>query len=82
MAIAHNNLGMVYGKTGQTENAIGEFRKSLELDPRSPRSHTNLGIMLYQLGEHEEARLHWQEALRLNPQFQEARRVFDLLREP
>ena len=45
-AKAHNNLGMVYYKTGRLDDAIKEFETALDLNPRFSGAKRNLGEVL------------------------------------
>jgi Tfp pilus assembly protein PilF len=52
------------------EQAAEEFRKALELDPKSPSARYNLGAALVRSGEFVEAERHLRVALRQNPNTQ------------
>ena len=41
---AHNNLGVLYHQKGMAAEAIAEFQRALELDPRMAVARTNLEI--------------------------------------
>jgi len=58
---------------GDTDGAIREYRKALELNPENVRAHVNLGTILFVEGEFTEAEHHLSEALRLDPENVEAR---------
>jgi Flp pilus assembly protein TadD len=57
---------------GQRGEAIAEWRRALELNPRDPKTHNNLGRALAEQGELDEAIAHWQKALEVNPNYIEA----------
>jgi len=40
----HILLGRAFRETGYTQDAIAEFRRALELDPKYPRAHYYLGV--------------------------------------
>ena len=42
----HNNVGLVYREVGQLDQAIKEFQKAIEIDPKYVRAHNNLGVAL------------------------------------
>jgi tetratricopeptide (TPR) repeat protein len=52
---------------GQTEEALVQFRKAIELDPINPFYHYNAGIMLGDQAKYEDAFNEFREALKLKP---------------
>ncbi len=66
----YNDLGYVLERLGMPEQAAHEFRKALELDPKSPSAQYNLGASLVRSGEFAEAERHLRVALRANPNTQ------------
>ena len=64
--MAHNNLGILLGGTGRTDEALAHYRKALELSPNRADAHYNLGIVLEGLGRTDEALAHYQKALELD----------------
>ncbi len=57
---------------GRVEDAIDQFRKSLELDANRVLEHYGLASALASRGEKEEAAIEYLEALKLEPRFAEA----------
>jgi len=49
------------------EQAEGDFRRALQMDPWNPRAHRYLGFLASQRGDFEATREHYEESLRLNP---------------
>ena len=47
---AHNNLGVLYYNRGMTPDAVGEFTRALELDPRMTIAKRNLEIAYFASG--------------------------------
>ena len=45
-SVAHNNLGYVLAGDGQIDEAIGHYRKALEIEPDYAEAHNNLGGIL------------------------------------
>ena len=54
-AEVHNDLGIAYASRGLIDQAVAEFRQSLQLDPESARTLWHLGAALASKGELEEA---------------------------
>jgi Flp pilus assembly protein TadD len=54
-ALLSVTLGLAYQGQGRHEEAIVQFRRSLELDPAQPRTHAALGTSLLLAGRPEEA---------------------------
>jgi protein O-mannosyl-transferase len=63
----HVNLGTVYSRRGQLDEAIREYRESLRLNPYYGLTHYNLGNALLQKGEVDEAIQHYQLSILLLP---------------
>jgi protein O-mannosyl-transferase len=45
-ATAHNNLGAALGNAGRFEEAISEFKKSIEINPNDRHARANVGAMI------------------------------------
>jgi tetratricopeptide (TPR) repeat protein len=65
--MAHNNLGAVLLKEGQTNDGIAHFQRALEIRPDEPSAHINLGDALLKKGELDSAIDHYQKALEIKP---------------
>ena len=60
--------GNEFFKAGDTENAIQEYQKALELNPNNAEAHLRLGFLFYNATQkHKEGMTHYQKALQLNP---------------
>ena len=68
----HFNLAAALQALGRREEARGEYREALRLQPADPRVHNNLGAVLKSMGRTEEALSHFREAARLNPDYANA----------
>jgi tetratricopeptide (TPR) repeat protein len=69
---AHNNLGVLYARQGDLEQALAEYQTALRLDPRRHEAHKNAGVLYAQQGDLEAAHRHYQQALELRPHYVEA----------
>ncbi|MGZ5127311.1 MAG: tetratricopeptide repeat protein [Burkholderiales bacterium] len=65
--LAHNNLGTVLARHGQTEDELLEYHKAIELDPDYAEAHYNLGNTLARLNQDDEAVSEYDKALALYP---------------
>ena len=79
--VAHNNLGFLFLRRGELDNAISEFQAALDIRSRNTETHYSLGAALIQnnLGNafarkqlSDEAINHLQEAVRLRPDYADA----------
>ena len=79
--VAHNNLGFLFLRRGELDNAISEFQAALDIRSRNTETHYSLGAALIQnnLGNafarkqlSDEAIDHLQEAVRLRPDYADA----------
>jgi tetratricopeptide (TPR) repeat protein len=71
-ATAFINLGALYNRLGQQDEAIATLRKGLQLDPRRAEGYYNLGIAYRQKGLVDLAIQAYREATRLNPRMADA----------
>jgi Flp pilus assembly protein TadD/mono/diheme cytochrome c family protein len=70
--LRHDLVGMLALQAGETERAVGHFRDSLRLDPRSAPTRYNLGIALSLERKYDEAIVEFREALRVDPDYADA----------
>jgi len=61
------DLATDFAAQGRIDEAIAEWRKVLELDPRSASAHNNLGAAMMMKGDAAEGRKHLQEAHEIDP---------------
>lgn len=64
---AHVNLGRVFVRRGQDEEAVAHLERALELDPESAYAHRELGRILLRRGNLRGARGHFEAAVRVRP---------------
>ncbi len=65
-ALAYNGLGLVYAALGEDAKADANYKKSIELQPKSSESHNNYGSFLCSRKRYDESIGHFLEAVK-NP---------------
>jgi tetratricopeptide (TPR) repeat protein len=68
----HYNLANCLVDGPQLDEALGHYRRALELRPDFPDAHNNLGHALSRRGQIDEAIVEYQQACQLNPAYAEA----------
>ena len=66
---AHINLGLALMAKNQLDEAIAEFKKAIELDPKDAIAHYNLGIALQAKNHLDEAIAEYRKAIELDPNY-------------
>lgn len=66
------NRGVAYGKKGQYDQAIVDFNKAIELNPRDAAAYYNRGISYEKRGQHDRAILDFTKAIEINPRYAKA----------
>ena len=74
------NLGAVHLRSGQYEQAVPCFERSLQLRPGAARTNVYLGYALQHQGRFEEAIIAWERALEIDPTDPFARRALEPLK--
>jgi len=69
---ARNEVANSLESLGRHDEAIAQFKISLQLDPGDPAAHYDLGFILMKVNQTAEAIAQFQEAVRLKPEFAEA----------
>jgi protein O-mannosyl-transferase len=67
--IAHNNLGIIYGKLGRYQDAIEEYKQAIKIKPGYVSAHSNLGDIYAKLGRYQDAIESSKQAIRIQPDF-------------
>jgi Flp pilus assembly protein TadD len=65
--LAHNNLGNVFFRSGRMHEAIAQYQKALEIQPRYALALNNLGNAFLRNGRVDEAIEQYQKALAIQP---------------
>jgi len=80
-APAYNDLGVLYGESGDFPRALASYEKAVSLDPANATFRKNLGDFHYvAMKQPEAAALQYEQALRLNPQDTETLLILGNLR--
>jgi protein O-mannosyl-transferase len=79
--VAHNNLGFLFSRRGELDEAISHFERALNIRSRNAQAHYNLGAALIHnnLGNAlarkqlpDDAIAHFQQAVKLRPDYADA----------
>jgi Tfp pilus assembly protein PilF len=63
----YNNRGIAYGEKGQYDQAISDFNKAIEINPRYVKAYNNRGIIYRLKGQYEQAISDFNKAIEINP---------------
>jgi Flp pilus assembly protein TadD len=63
------NLGMIFVRKGELEQAISHFKLAIAANPNSPDAYNKLGAALVDAGRLDEARTYFSKALELEPNY-------------
>lgn len=78
-ATAHNNLGTLLAREGRRTEAMAEFQKALEADPRATKANYNLAGIFVQDGKMEEAIAHYKKELQIHADADAEKMLGDVL---
>ena len=71
-ATHYNNLGLVYSRQGNSDEALSVLKRALSIDPYCFETHFNLGNVYREKGAFNEAIDCYKKTLQINPGFAEA----------
>lgn len=77
-ALMHYNIADIMVEEDLLENAISEYEKAIELDPKLARAHTGLGLAYDKKGMLKRAVHHHKKALEIDPNLAEAHKNLGL----
>jgi tetratricopeptide (TPR) repeat protein len=66
-ARAYNKRGIAYWSKGQYDQAILDYNKALEINPRYADAYNNRGVAYADTGQYDQAILDYNKALEINP---------------
>jgi len=69
---AYFNLGVHYNENDRVDEAIEQFKKVIEINPRYAIAHNNLGIAYTKKGMLDKAVYEYEQALAINPRHERA----------
>ena len=79
--LGHLNLGVGYGMADQTDRAIAEWRRAIEIRPREALPYSNIGEALAEKGEIKSAIAYYERAISLAPRNPKLRAKLEALRK-
>lgn len=68
----YNILGIVYQKKGKINDAISNFKQSINIKPNFAHAHNNLGNALKHVGEFTKSIESYKQAIKIEPSYAEA----------
>jgi tetratricopeptide (TPR) repeat protein len=68
----YNNRGMVNDKEGLYDQAISDYNKALEINPKYAEAYSNRGVVYRRKGQYDRAISDYNKALEINPRDAEA----------
>ncbi len=71
-ADAYLNRGIVYQRKGQYDQAISDYNKALEINPRFAKAYNNRGLAYKKKGKYDQAISDYNKALEINPRYADA----------
>ena len=74
--VAHNQ-GIAYLHSNRYNEAVGEFKKAITVDPNYKEAHYGLSLVHFQMKNYGEAKKAAEAALRIDPYYQLARELLD-----
>jgi len=74
----HSSLGNIYADESKDEQALKEYEKAIELNPKDPITRFNKGALHFQRHEIKEAEAEYFEALKIDPTTQKRPRIWRL----
>lgn len=78
----YNLLGWLLWKQGRSEEAINEYKTSIQIDSNQEDAQYNMGVLYYNKGEFEHARKAFDRVIKINPQNQKALTFIENLGDP
>lgn len=67
------NVGNIYRRRGEQDQAIAAYERAIATDPTFPSPYQNLGAIYEEMGERDRAIALWRKVLEIDPSHQNAR---------
>jgi tetratricopeptide (TPR) repeat protein len=71
-AEAYNDRGVAYGRKGQYDQAIADYNKAIEINPRGAMTYKNRGSAYYHKGQIDKGISDFNKAIEIDPMFADA----------
>jgi tetratricopeptide (TPR) repeat protein len=78
-AASYDLLGSIYDQDHKSAQAIGAYKKGIEVNPKYQRLHYNLGIAYFRNKQYAEAEASAIEAIKLDPKHASSQRMYALV---
>ena len=70
--MGYSNRGQAYSDKGETDKALTDLKKAIELDPKYADAYNNLGVLYVKTGDNEKAIVNFKKALEIDPNHKNA----------
>jgi hypothetical protein len=70
--VGYNNRGNIYNEADQLNEAMADYQKALEINPKFARAFNNRGIIYAKAGRNREALADFNKAVEFKPDFEKA----------
>jgi tetratricopeptide (TPR) repeat protein len=64
---AYYNMGVVYAKLGEHQQALEAYQKAIKIKPDKYETYNNMGVVYAKLGKHQQALEAYQKAVEIKP---------------
>ena len=81
-AQAAHDQGLAYFRSNRYNEAVGEFKKAIGLDPNYKEAHHRLGLAHLKMNNTGEAKRAAEAALGIDPHYRPARQLLDVIEQP
>ena len=71
-AVAYSNHGLICEDSGQLENALADYSKAIEINPKYTKAYYNLGNVNVKLSHLDKAIVNYTKAIEIRPKFVQA----------
>ncbi len=68
----YNSRGVDYGEKGQYDQAIADYDKAIEIDPKFGKAYNNRGYAYGKKGDYDQAIANYNKAIEMDPEYGKA----------